>query len=88
MYRIVDAPNEMHFWMPGDDYLTNFQKGDPYIKVDEGYARLPGKGYEAIHPEVAGIDPDCNAFASSLAAMHPVDESARGFTHSNTSPWV
>jgi hypothetical protein len=42
--------------MPGEDYLINFQKGDPYIKVDEGYARLPGKGYEAIHPELEGLN--------------------------------
>jgi hypothetical protein len=44
--------------MPGEDYLTNFRKGDPYIKVDEGYVRLPGAGYEAVHPEIAGIDPE------------------------------
>jgi hypothetical protein len=44
--------------MPGEDYLINFQKGDPYIKVDEGYARLPGKGYEAIHPELEGLNPE------------------------------
>lgn len=24
--------------MPGDDCLTNFRIGDPYVKVDEGYA--------------------------------------------------
>jgi hypothetical protein len=34
----------MPSWIPGDDYLINFQKGDPYIKVEEGYARLPGAG--------------------------------------------
>lgn len=45
-------------WMPGEDYLINFRKGDPYIKVDEGYARLPGAGYEAIHPELEGLDPE------------------------------
>ena len=48
----------MPSWMPGEDYLINFQKGDPYIKVDEGYARLPGKGYEAIHPELEGLNPE------------------------------
>ena len=46
----------MPSWMPGEGYLINFQKGDPYIKVDEGYARLPGKGYEAIHPELEGLN--------------------------------
>ncbi len=43
---------------PGQDYLTNFQKGDPYTKIDEGYARLPGAGYEALHPEIEGINPE------------------------------
>jgi len=44
--------------MPGDDYMTNFRKGDPYVKLDEGYARLPGAGYEALHPELEGVDPE------------------------------
>jgi hypothetical protein len=51
-------PNTMPSWMPGEDYLVNFRKGDTYIKVDEGYARLPGKGYEALHPELEGLDPE------------------------------
>jgi len=33
----------MPSWIPGEDHLINFQKGDPYVKLDEGYARLPGK---------------------------------------------
>jgi len=28
----------MPSWIPGEDHLINFQKGDPYTKVDEGYA--------------------------------------------------
>lgn len=43
-----EIPNTMPSWMPGDDYMTNFRVGDPYIKVDQGFARLPGAGYEAI----------------------------------------
>jgi len=48
----------MPSWMPGSDYMTDFRKGDPYVKVDQGYARLPGAGYEAIHPELKGLDPE------------------------------
>jgi hypothetical protein len=33
-------------------------KGDPYTKLDQGYARLPGAGYEALHPELEGINPE------------------------------
>ena len=45
-------------WLPGDDYYTNFHEGDPFTKVPEGYARLPGTGYEALHPELEGMSPE------------------------------
>jgi hypothetical protein len=51
-------PNQAASWLPGDDYYTNFHEGDPFIKIDEGYARLPGAGYEALHPEVKGLNPE------------------------------
>jgi hypothetical protein len=53
-----EIPNTMPSWMPGDDYYTDFRKGDPYIKVDQGFARLPGAGYEALHPELQGLNPE------------------------------
>ena len=42
--QVNEIANDMPSWIPGDDHLINFRKGDPYIKVDEGYARLPGAG--------------------------------------------
>jgi hypothetical protein len=48
----------MPSWLPGDDYMTNFKGGDPYVRVDDGYARLPGAGYEALHPELEGQNPE------------------------------
>jgi hypothetical protein len=36
-------------WLPGSDYYTNFQQGDPYTHVPEGEMRLPGQGYERFH---------------------------------------
>ncbi len=48
----------MPSWLPGQDYMTNFKKGDPFVKVDDGYARLPGAGYEALHPELKGVNPE------------------------------
>jgi hypothetical protein len=45
-------------WLPGDDYMTNFKVGDPYVRIDDGYARLPGAGYEALHPELKGLNPE------------------------------
>jgi len=38
--------------------MTNFKVGDPYVRVDDGYARLPGAGYEALHPELKGLNPE------------------------------
>ena len=51
-----EIPNNMPSWLPGDDYMTNFKVGDPYVRVDDGYARLPGAGYEALHPELEGLN--------------------------------
>lgn len=56
--QVNEIANTMPPWIPGDDYMINFRKGDPYTKVDEGYARLPGAGYEALHPELEGFDPE------------------------------
>jgi hypothetical protein len=39
----------MPSWMPGQDYRINLRNRDPYIKADEGYARLHGAVYEAVH---------------------------------------
>lgn len=53
-----EIPNTMPSWLPGDDYMTNFKVGDPYVGIDDGYARLPGAGYEALHPELKGLSPE------------------------------
>ena len=53
-----EIPNTAASWLPGDDYYVNFHEGDPFIKVDEGYARLPGAGYEALHPELKDVNPE------------------------------
>lgn len=42
-------------WMPGADYFTNFQEGDPYSKIELGELRLPGAGYEELYKPGAGI---------------------------------
>lgn len=50
--------NRMPSWLPGDEYFVNFKVGDPYRKVRYGAERLPGAGYEALNPEVAGFHPE------------------------------
>jgi hypothetical protein len=64
--------NQMPGWLPGADYLTNFHIGDPFTKVDEGYARLPGAGYEALHPELKGLNPEDYPDINKLAILGDV----------------
>lgn len=53
-----EIPNTMPSWLPGNDYMFNFKVGDPYVRIDDGYARLPGAGYAALHPELKGVNPE------------------------------
>jgi hypothetical protein len=74
-----EIPNTMPSWMPGDDYYTNFQKGDPFIKVDDGYARLPGKGYETLHPELEGTNPEDYPDINKMAILADVAPYSREY---------
>ena len=69
----------MPSWIPGEDHLINFQKGDPYVKVDEGYARLPGAGYEALHPELEGLAPEDYPDISKLSILADVAPYSREY---------
>jgi hypothetical protein len=64
-----EIPNTMPSWMPADDYFTNFRVGDPYVKISNGYARLPGTGYEALHPELEDVDPEYYPEIHKLAIL-------------------
>src|SRR5690606_22538563 len=41
--------NNMPTWLPGAEYFTDFQHGDPYTKVKRGEMRLPGEAYERLY---------------------------------------
>jgi hypothetical protein len=69
----------MPSWIPGEDHLINFQKGDPYTKVDEGYARLPGAGYAALHPELEGLDPEDDPDITKLNILGDVAPYSREY---------
>jgi hypothetical protein len=71
--------NEMPSWLPGANYLTNFHIGDPFVKVDEGYARLPGAGYEALHPELKGLNPEDYPDINKLAILADVAPYSREY---------
>ena len=44
--------NTMPSWIP-----ARYRRGDPYRSIPNGFARLPEKAYEALNPELKGIDP-------------------------------
>lgn len=44
--------NQLPTWLP-----KQLRFGDQYSQLPWGEARLPGPGYEALHPEIAGMDP-------------------------------
>ena len=53
----IETYNPIRNTMPS--YLPDrYKQGDPYRLITQGYARLPGKGYEALNPDVAGLDPE------------------------------
>jgi hypothetical protein len=65
--------------MPGDDYYTNFRKGDPYVKVDQGFARLPGAGYAALHPELKDVNPEDYPDINKLSILADVAPYSREY---------
>jgi hypothetical protein len=77
--QVNEIRNQMPSWIPGEDHLINFQKGDPYVKVDEGYARLPGAGYEALHPELEGLDPEDYPDITKLSILGDVAPYSREY---------
>ncbi len=52
--------NEMPQWLPGENsgYFMDFSTGDPFSKIEKGFARLPGAGYAKIHKDLEGLDPE------------------------------
>jgi len=80
-----EIPNQAASWLPGDDYYTNFHEGDPFIKVPEGYARLPGAGYEALHPELKGLDPEDYPDIHKMAILADVAPYSREYNQVSPS---
>ena len=77
--QVNEIQNTMPSRIPGEDHLINFQKGDPYVKIDEGYARLPGAGYTALHPELEGVDPEDYADITKLSILGDVAPYSREY---------
>lgn len=48
--------NTMPEWLPGEGYMLDFRRGDPFRKIPLGEARLPGGGFKAAHPFYPDVD--------------------------------
>jgi hypothetical protein len=67
--------------MPGEDYYTDFKKRDPYVKVDQGFARLPGAGYAALHPELKDVDTEDYPEINKMAILADVAPYSREYNN-------
>jgi len=59
--------NTMPSWLP-----DRFKTGDPYRSLPDADVRLPGPGYQAIHPELANVDPEAYPIAYRYAILADV----------------
>ena len=67
---------------PGSPVMTTTPtstKAIPSFKVPEGYARLPGAGYEALHPELEGVDPEDYPDIHKMAILADVAPCSREY---------
>ena len=74
-----EVPDTAPPWLPGDDNYNNIHVGDPYIKIDQGFAPLPGAGYEAIHPELKGVNAEDYPDIHKLAILADVAPYSREY---------
>ncbi len=54
---IENTMGKKYPFLPGSEYFTDFTRGDPFTKVQEGELRLPGVGYERfnrLNPDSTG----------------------------------
>ena len=65
--------------------MTNFKVGDPYVQIDDGYARLPGAGYEALHPELKDVNPEDYPDIHKLRILSDVAPYSREYNQGSLS---
>jgi hypothetical protein len=63
--------NTMPSWMP-KDYFLDLRTGNPFQKIPEAEIRLPGAGYSALHPEVAGLSAEKYPLAHKVKILGDV----------------
>lgn len=71
--------NAMPSWMPGSDYVVDFKSGDPFLKVKDGYYRLPGAGFSSRYEELKDVDPENYADIYKYQILSDVAYGSRQF---------
>jgi hypothetical protein len=82
---VNEIPNTLPNWLPGSlsmfekdrNYFTDFSRGDPYTALPQGNARLPGPGYESLHPLHGGTVYDILDSFLILADVAPFTQAYR-----------
>jgi len=66
--------NAMPSWIP-----SRFHYGDPYRSVEHGDVRLPGAGYQSLHPELAGLRPEAYPLIHRYAILADIAPTSSEF---------
>jgi hypothetical protein len=66
--------NRMPSWIP-----ERLHYGDPYRAIESGYARLPGPGYQALHPEISGVQSEEYPLIHRYSILADVAPTSRSF---------
>lgn len=64
--------NTMPSWIP-----DKLRRGDPYRKIQSGFARLPGDAYAELYPELKGLDPEDYPLIHRYKILSDVDPTSR-----------
>ena len=79
MERYNPLTNNMASWLPKNpnQYYIDYSKGNAYSKIERGEERLAGKGFEALNPEVAGVDPEEYSLIYKYKILSDVSKGSR-----------
>lgn len=79
MERYNPLTNNMASWLPSNpnQYYIDYSKGNAYSKIERGEERLAGKGFEALNPELEGVDPEDYSLVYKYKVLSDVSKGSR-----------
>lgn len=72
--------NNLPSWIP-NDYFMDLKHGNPYDKISEAEIRLPGSGFETLHPELQGISPENYPLAYRVKILGDIAMYSKEYEH-------